>query len=56
MSHEDHDPHSLQALKARYGDLGGEAIHVETADFKRLLVNEGNVLSALIKEQKISAD
>ena len=43
-------------LKARYADLGGEAIHVETADFKRLLVNEGNVLSALIKEQKISAD
>ncbi|MFD0667252.1 tripartite tricarboxylate transporter substrate binding protein [Ramlibacter sp. MAHUQ-53] len=43
-------------LKARYADLGGEAIHVETADFKRLLVNEGNVLSALIKEQKISVD
>ncbi len=43
-------------LKARYADLGGEATHVETADFKRLLVNEGNVLSALIKEQKISAD
>lgn len=43
-------------LKARYGDLGGEATHLDTADFKRLLATEGQVLSALIREQKISVD
>ena len=56
MSREIAKALSGATLKARYADLGGEAIHVDTADFKRLLANEGNVLSALIKEQKISVD
>jgi len=29
---------------------------MDTADFRKLLVNEGTLLSALIKEQKIVVD
>ena len=44
------------AVKSRSGDLGAEPVSMETAEFRNLLVNEGKVLSALIKEQKIVAD
>ena len=44
------------AVKARYADLGAEPIAMDTADFRKLLVNEGTLLSALIKEQKIVVD
>lgn len=44
------------AVKARYADLGAEPIAMDTADFRKLLVDEGTLLSALIKEQKIVVD
>jgi len=44
------------ALKARYADLGGENVYLDTAEFKSLLANEGKVLSALIRDQKITVD
>jgi tripartite-type tricarboxylate transporter receptor subunit TctC len=44
------------AVKSRYGDLGAEAIAMDTAQFRQLLQDEGKLLSALIKEQKISVD
>lgn len=44
------------AVKARYGDLGAESIAMDTADFRKLLVNETAQLSTLIKDQKISVD
>jgi tripartite-type tricarboxylate transporter receptor subunit TctC len=44
------------AVKSRYGDLGAEAIAMDTAQFRQLLKDEGKLLSALIKEQKISVD
>lgn len=43
-------------LKARYADLGGENVGLDTAEFKNLLATEGKVLSALIRDQKISVD
>jgi len=43
-------------LKARYADLGGENVSLDTAEFKNLLATEGRVLSALIRDQKISVD
>jgi tripartite-type tricarboxylate transporter receptor subunit TctC len=43
-------------LKARYADLGGENVALDTAEFKNLLATEGKVLSALIRDQKISVD
>ena len=43
-------------LKARYADLGGENVSLDTAEFKALLANEGKVLGALIRDQKISVD
>ncbi len=43
-------------LKARYGDLGAEPVAMDTAEFKTLLVNEGKLLSTLIKEQKIAVE
>jgi tripartite-type tricarboxylate transporter receptor subunit TctC len=43
-------------LKARYADLGGENVALDTAEFKSLLATEGKVLSALIRDQKISVD
>ena len=47
---------SNPTLKARYADLGGENVALDTAEFKSLLSNEGKVLSALIREQKITVD
>jgi tripartite-type tricarboxylate transporter receptor subunit TctC len=44
------------ALKARYADLGGENVYLDTTEFKSLLANEGKVLSALIRDQKITVD
>jgi tripartite-type tricarboxylate transporter receptor subunit TctC len=44
------------ALKARYADLGGENVALDTAEFKNLLATEGKVLSALIRDQKITVD
>ncbi|MBT2303204.1 tripartite tricarboxylate transporter substrate binding protein [Variovorax paradoxus] len=44
------------AVKSRYADLGAEPIAMDTAEFRRLLVNEIAQLSALIKEQNISVD
>jgi tripartite-type tricarboxylate transporter receptor subunit TctC len=43
-------------LKARYADLGGENVALDTAEFKALLANEGKVLGALIRDQKISVE
>jgi len=47
---------SNPTLRARYADLGGENVALDTAEFKSLLSNEGKVLSALIREQKITVD
>lgn len=47
---------ALPATKARYADLGAEPAPLTAAEFKTLLTNEGKVLSALIKEQKIAVD
>ena len=47
---------AVPAVKSRYGDLGAEAIAMDTAQFRQLLLDEGKLLSALIKEQKISVD
>lgn len=44
------------SVKSRFGDLGAEPTPMETAEFKTLLVNEGKLLSKLIKDQKIAAD
>ncbi|MDM0024426.1 tripartite tricarboxylate transporter substrate binding protein [Variovorax saccharolyticus] len=44
------------AVKSRYGDLGAEAIALDTADFRKLLANEAAQLSALIRDQKITVD
>lgn len=44
------------ALKSRYADLGAEPVAMESADFRALLVDEGALLSALIKQQKIVVD
>jgi len=33
--------------------LGGEPVGMETADFKKLLADEGRMLSTVIKERKI---
>jgi tripartite-type tricarboxylate transporter receptor subunit TctC len=43
-------------LKARYADLGGENVALDIAEFKNLLATEGKVLSALIRDQKITVD
>lgn len=47
---------SSPTLKARYADLGGENVALDTAEFKNLLANEGKTLSTLIRDQKISVD
>ncbi|MDM0109540.1 tripartite tricarboxylate transporter substrate binding protein [Variovorax sp. J22R24] len=47
---------SQAGLKSRYGDLGAEPVAMDTAEFRKLLVNEGTLLSGLIKEQKIVVD
>jgi tripartite-type tricarboxylate transporter receptor subunit TctC len=41
------------AAKQRFGDLGAEPVALETADFKKLLEQEGKTLSALIRDRKI---
>jgi tripartite-type tricarboxylate transporter receptor subunit TctC len=41
------------ALKQRFADLGAEPVALETADFKKLLEQEGKTLSALIRDRKI---
>ncbi|MEN9630444.1 MAG: hypothetical protein RJA10_3672 [Pseudomonadota bacterium] len=41
------------AVKQRFGDLGAEPVTLETADFKKLLAEEGKALSALIRDRKI---
>ena len=47
---------ALPTLKARYADLGGENVALDTAEFKALLANEGKVLGALIRDQKITVE
>jgi tripartite-type tricarboxylate transporter receptor subunit TctC len=47
---------SSPTLKARYADLGGENVALDTAEFKALLQSEGKVLGALIREQKITVE
>ena len=47
---------ALPTTKTRYADLGAEPVPLSTAEFKTLLVNEGKLLSTLIKEQKISVE
>lgn len=47
---------ALPATKARYGDLGAEPVPLGTAEFKRLLADEGTLLSRLIREQKIATE
>ena len=41
------------AVKQRFGDLGAEPAPLDTAEFKKLLAQEGKLLSALIRERKI---
>jgi tripartite-type tricarboxylate transporter receptor subunit TctC len=40
-------------VKQRFGDLGAEPVALETAEFRKLLAQEGKVLSALIRDRKI---
>jgi tripartite-type tricarboxylate transporter receptor subunit TctC len=44
---------ALPATKTRYEALGGEPVGLDTGDFKKLLAEEGRVLSTLIKDRKI---
>jgi tripartite-type tricarboxylate transporter receptor subunit TctC len=44
------------ALKQRFADLGAVPEPLDTAAFRKLLDNEARVLSALIKDRKISVD
>lgn len=44
---------TLPATKTRYESLGAEPVGLDNADFKKLLVDEGRLLSNLIKERKI---
>ena len=44
------------AVRSRYADLGAEPVAMESAEFRALLVDEGALLSALIKQQKIVVD
>jgi tripartite-type tricarboxylate transporter receptor subunit TctC len=41
------------ALKQRFNDLGAEPAPVDTPAFRKLLADEGKMLSALIKDRKI---
>jgi tripartite-type tricarboxylate transporter receptor subunit TctC len=47
---------SSASLKARYADLGGENVALDTAEFKALLSSEAKVLGTLIREQKITVE
>lgn len=44
------------ALKQRFGDLGAEPAPLDAAAFRTLLADETKVLSALIKDRKISVE
>jgi hypothetical protein len=44
------------ALKQRFGDLGAEPAPLDAAAFRKLLDDEGKLLSTLIKDRKISVD
>lgn len=44
------------ALKSRYADLGAEPVAMDTPEFRKLLAEEGAVLSALIARQRIVVD
>ena len=41
------------AVKQRFGDLGAEPVALDTVEFKKLLAQEGKMLSALIRDRKI---
>lgn len=47
---------ALPAVKSRYADLGAEPVAMNTPEFRKLLADEGAVLSALIAKQKIVVD
>jgi tripartite-type tricarboxylate transporter receptor subunit TctC len=47
---------ALPAVKQRFADLGAEPIAVDTAEFRKLLADEGKTLTALIKDRKIILD
>ena len=44
------------ALKQRFADLGAEPVALDTAEFRKLLGQEGRTLAALIKDRKIIVD
>jgi tripartite-type tricarboxylate transporter receptor subunit TctC len=44
---------TLANTKTRYETLGAETVGMEPAEFKKLLIDEGRALSALIKDRKI---
>lgn len=44
---------ALATTKTRYEALGGEPVGLETAEFRKLLAEEGRMLSTLIKDRKI---
>ncbi len=44
------------AVKQRFNNLGAEPAPLETAAFRKLLTDEGKMLSTLIKERKIVVD
>jgi len=41
------------AVKQRFADLGGEPVALDTAEFRKLLAQEGKTLSTLIRDRKI---
>ncbi|MDM0086506.1 MULTISPECIES: tripartite tricarboxylate transporter substrate binding protein [unclassified Variovorax] len=47
---------ALPSVKSRYADLGAEPVAMSTPEFRKLLAEEGAVLSALIAKQKIVVD
>lgn len=44
------------ALKERFGSLGAEPMPLDATAFRKLLADEGKLLSALIKDRKISVE
>lgn len=47
---------ALPAVKQRFGDLGAESTALETVAFRKLLVEEGKMLSTLIKDRAIAPE
>ena len=43
-------------LKQRYADMGGEAIGLDSAEFRKVLGSETKLLAALIKDRQIIVD